>query len=482
MRADVVIVGAGAAGCVLARRMADRGDRTVLLLEAGPEVDSAEATALRDGWRLPTLPDWGFTAAGDGAPLRRGRMLGGSSWFTRFAVRGGAADFDAWAARGNPGWSWADVLPVFRGLESDRDYPSSPWHGDAGPLPIDRYLELPRHPIHDAVAAALRERLGAAPDHNAPDAVGVGPMPMSSRGGDRVTSLDGWLGGADRPHTLTIRTDAEVDRVTSRSGRATGVRLVDGTEIEAQAVILAAGTYGSPMILLRSGIGPAAQLHDLGVPVVADLPGVGEHLADHSAADFDTGWRGTRPGDGPVTHSIATFRSSGWEGGTPDLMFWLTDSAEDPQFYLDPILLKPLSRGRIRLTSADANAAPQIVLPGVTVPEDVARLVEGYELALEIANLTGIRPPGSNAPPTRPRTPEEARQRVIENAYSIPHVTGTCRMGPSPRDGDVVDAAAHVHGVDGLSVVDASIIPDAPAGFPHIIVLMAAELVASRLE
>ena len=141
--ADIVIVGAGSAGCVLARRLADRTRATVILLEAGEPLDPSVAV---DGWRLPTVPDWGFesepSSTGPGTRLRRGRLVGGTSWFTRFAVRGATSDFDAWAARGNDGWSFEDVLPAFRRLEADAEYGREPWHGEGGPIPISRYLSL----------------------------------------------------------------------------------------------------------------------------------------------------------------------------------------------------------------------------------------------------------------------------------------------------------------------------------------------------
>jgi len=201
---DIVVVGAGAAGCVIARRLSESGDRTVQLLEAGPDLRGATPAALRDGWRLPTVPDWDLQAEPDamGATetLRRGRLLGGTSWLTRFAVRGAAADFDGWAASGNPGWGFEDVLPTFRRLEADVDYGSRPWHGDHGPIPITRYLEHEPSEIH---AAALRAfaALGypAVDDHNEPEVVGVGRMPMSSRSGQRVTALDACLPLEPRP-------------------------------------------------------------------------------------------------------------------------------------------------------------------------------------------------------------------------------------------------------------------------------------------
>jgi len=487
---DVTVVGGGAAGCVVARRLAESGDRTVLLLEAGPDLRADTPEVLRDGWGLPTGPawewDWGYraepNAAGETPPLRRGRLLGGTSWLTRFAVRGAAADFDAWAAAGNPGWSFDEVLPVFRRLESDRDFGDRPWHGNEGPIPINRYPDPGRSPIH---AAALRALDAAGfpevEDHNERGAIGAGPMPMSTDDGRRVTTVDAYLPRSFEASGLTIRPDSLVASVEIEGGRATAVRLADGSRIEAGWIVLAGGVYGSPTLLLRSGIGPADQLASLGIKVAGDLPGVGENLADHPGVDLDSGWRGSEHG-GPTLHSIATFRSSTAATAAPDLMFWLSDpDGDEPAFYLDPILLKPRSRGSVRLRSADPADPPRITLPALQDGQDVARLMEGYRLGLELANRPGIRRLATEPAPPEPASADELRSRVLENAYSIPHVVGTCAMGPSPAAGAVVDVQGRVHGVDRLSVVDASIIPDAPSGFPHLITIMLAELLAPKL-
>lgn len=486
---DVVIVGGGAAGCVVARRLAEGGDRSVLLLEAGPDLRAATPPAMRDGWRLPTIADWGYQSEPGGAaapaPLRRGRLLGGTSWLTRFAVRGWAGDFDAWAARSNPGWTFDDVLPSFRRLETDLDFGQASWHGDYGPLPIGRYRELERSPIHEAALAAF-EALGfpAVDDHNHPEAVGFGPMPMSSRSGTRVTSLDAYLPGSEAAPGLTVRSDSPVSHVLLEAGHATGVRLVDGVDVEAGLVILSAGTYGSPAILMRSGIGPAGHLAEVGIDVRVDLPGVGENLADHPGVDLHSGWRGAGAGDGdPILHSIATFRSAGQPPDAgPDMMFWVTDPfGTEPDFYLDPVLLRPVARGSVRLRSADPVDPPRITLPAVGEPADVDRLVDAYRLGLELANRPELRRLSPEAPPPDPGNREAARRVVRENAYSMPHVVGTCAMGPRAADGGVVDATGRVHGVDGLMVVDASIIPEPPSGFPHVITLMLAEHISQRL-
>jgi choline dehydrogenase-like flavoprotein len=482
---DIVIVGAGAAGCVLARRLADRTGALVQLLEAGGEPD---ADAAPDGWRLGKPADWGFESEPDASEntsrLRRGRLLGGTSWLTRFAVRGAAADFDAWAARGNPGWAWADVLPAFRRLESDVEFGDQPAHGSAGPIPVTRYPALPRAEIHLATIQALRAAgFDDVADHNDGTSFGVGPMPMSVGNGSRVTTYDAYLPATGRPSNLLIQTGAEVDRVVLERGRAVGVRLVDASELRAGTVILAAGAYGTPPILLRSGIGPADHLADVGIPVQVALPGVGANLADHPGVDFDTGWRGAGA-SGPLLHTIATFRSDqDLVDGPPDLLFWTTDAdSGDPGFYLDPILLKPAGRGTVRLRSPRAGDPPRITLPAVRESADLDRLADGYRRAVEIANRPEIRSLCSEPAPTVPADRAAMERLIAANAYSLPHVVGTSRMGPSPDLGDVVDHLGRVHGVEALHVIDASIIPEPPSGFPHVITIMAAEHLAARLS
>ena len=242
-----------------------------------------------------------------------------------------------------------DVLPFFNRLEADVEFGAQPWHGDAGPMPITRYPDRDLTPVLETAMQALRDAgFPAVDDHNRPGAIGAGRMPMTLADGARVTTADAYLPlAAD----VDIRADAQVADLVLDADRVTGVRLLDGQVIQAGQVILCAGVYGNPPILMRSGIGPADELRSLGVGIRADLPGVGANLADHPAVAVDCGYSGAGREE-PVLHVAATFHSTtAPSDSAPDLMLWLSDPEEPDCFEIDAVLLKPRSRGRVRLRS-----------------------------------------------------------------------------------------------------------------------------------
>lgn len=486
-RFDVVVVGGGAAGCVVAARVSDNGSRSVLLVEAGPDLRANPPEGFSDGWRLPQGFDWGYESEPDERtsvqPLRRGKLIGGTSWLTRFAVRGAPADYDEWAAIGNPGWAFDEVLPYLRRLETDIDFGDRAWHGDRGPLPITRYPDVELTDVGAAGLEAL-EATGFAivDDHNQPGVFGAGRMPMSSRAGVRVTTADAYLPVGSTPQNLIIRSKSSVAEVAFDGTRARGVLLDNGDVIEAGWVVLSAGTYGSPAILMRSGVGPAEHLRSVGIPVRLDLPGVGGNLADHAGVDIDCGYcEGARAA--PVLHFIATFHSSAASGDeAPDLMFWLSDPRGDlPIFEIDVVLLRPRSRGSVRLRSPNPADPPLIELPGLSDPSDVDRLAEAYIRGLEVASRPVLRRLCTDPPSPAVHQDRDVRDLIRANGYSIPHVVGTCSMGPRPEDGAVVDASGRVYGAERLSVVDASIIPNGPAAFTHVPTIMLAERISEQI-
>ena len=273
---EVVVVGGGAAGCVVAARLAEPATRSVLLLEAGPDRRSDLPRDLRDGWTIERETfDWGFvSSAPKPQPVRRKRIVGGTSWLTRFTPRGAPADYDGWAARGLTGWAWESVLPYFVRLESDLDFGSRPWHGDTGPIPSSRQLHLDFTDVGHAALEALDA--GGFPwvdDHNEPGAVGAGRMPMNVRDGRRVTTADAYLSPDRTPSNLTVRGDALVDRVMFDGTRAVGVLLADGSVHRGRpcrAVLRCLRQSGDPAPLRHRPPG-----------ALADMPGVGANLTDH---------------------------------------------------------------------------------------------------------------------------------------------------------------------------------------------------------
>jgi len=315
VRYDVVVVGGGSAGCVLAARLSEDDRRRVLLLEAGPDYPTvADLPSDVADARMPTVGhDWGFVSVTDelgrSTELPRARLMGGcSSTNAVFAMRGWPADFEAWAQAGGAGWSFADLLPVFRASEADAEF-ADEWHGAAGPVPIGRTAVSDLAPLQRAfLDAAVACGHALVEDHNRPGAVGAGPAPRNVKGTLRMsTALTHLAPARDRPN-LDIGADVLVDRVELVGGRAGGVRFADGEVVDANRVVLAAGSYASPAILMRSGIGAAEHLREHGIDVAVDLAGVGATLVDHPLVAVDLPTRGGV--GGAALQVMLTMRSS----------------------------------------------------------------------------------------------------------------------------------------------------------------------------
>ncbi len=499
---DVVVVGGGSAGCVLAARLSEDPDRTVLLIEAGPDHGGlAELPPDVVDASQPTVGhDWGYVAepgaTGRCIALPRARLVGGCSATNGcFAMRGAPADYDGWAtAAGMAAWSFAELLPYFCRIEADADFDDA-WHGRDGPMPIRRHPPDELNPQQQAfIDAAMNVGVPYVADHNRPGAVGAGPTPRNARDGVRMSTSLTYLAAARHRQNLVIRGDAAVDRVELRRGQVTGVRLLGGEVVPAGSVVLAAGAYASPAILARSGIGPARQLADVGIDVSVDLPGVGDNLIDHPLVAVDLP---TTPGtSGPRFQTLCTVRSQlAAAGGAPDLHLFVAGpfdvarvvSPSGAVFGLVTGLVLPRSRGSVRLRSADPLAPPRIDVEHLRDPDDVARLVEATILARRISRaepLAGLVVGDELAPgPSISDDDHDAlAASITARVDTYHHPVGTCRMGDDPDQGAVVDPRGRVHGLERLYVADASVMPAIPSANTNLPTIMVAERIADWLR
>jgi len=526
---DYIIIGAGSAGCVLANRLTEDPSTSVCLIEAGKSDTSAFIHAPAGlaatvpygifSWHYETTPQKGLNGRKGFQP--RGKIMGGSSSINAMVyIRGNKWDYDNWAAQGNQGWSYEDVLPYFKKAENNETFGQSEFHGQGGPLNVAE-LRSPSHFNQYFLDACSEHGIPANQDLNGTEQFGCRMNQVTHKDGERCSAAKGYITPALHRPNLTIITQALVSKINVKNGTAESVEYLQSGKPKSvrasKEILLSAGAFGSPQILQLSGVGNSAELQSHNIECTHHLPGVGENLQDHittvpayrtpnhkgtygvslkGGLDVIKGifeWRKKRTG--MITSNFAescAFMYAEQDAPCPDIQLELVIGIVDDHnrkmhlghgYSLHATLMRPKSRGTVKLSSRDPKKAPLIDPNFLSHEDDMKTLVKGLKRSLEIMESKHFNDVRGKMLYGVDRTDDKALEAFIrQHADTEYHPVGTCKMGPASDPMAVVDADLRVHGLTGLRVIDASIMPNLVSGNTNAPTIMIAEKAADLIK